>query len=207
MLIGGNIGKNKTTPNEEAWQDYEICFNALHDYVDFFVVNVSSPNTPGLRELQEKDALKKILTHLQKLNANKTKTKPILLKIAPDLTKTQIDDVIELAIEIRLDGLVATNTTISREQLKTPNSTLKTIGAGGLSGKPLQKKSTEIVDYINQQTKGTIPLIGSGGVFTDKDAIEKIGSGASLIEVWTGFIYEGPFIVKNIIKSLRTIVS
>jgi dihydroorotate dehydrogenase len=207
MLIGGNIGKNKITPNEEAWKDYEICFNALHDYVDFFVVNVSSPNTPGLRELQEKDALKKILTHLQTLNENKTNQKPILLKIAPDLTKTQIDDVIELATEIRLDGLVATNTTISREQLQTPNSTLETIGAGGLSGKPLQKRSTEIVQYIHQQTKGTIPFIGSGGIFTGKDAIEKLDSGASLIEVWTGFIYEGPFIVKNILKSLRSIGS
>jgi dihydroorotate dehydrogenase len=207
MLIGGNIGKNKITPNEEAWKDYEICFNALHDYVDFFVVNVSSPNTPGLRELQEKDALKKILTHLQALNANKAKQKPILLKIAPDLTITQIDDVIELAIEIKLDGLVATNTTISREQLQTPDSELQAIGAGGLSGKPLQKKSTEIVDYIHQQTKGTIPIIGSGGIFTDNDASEKLNTGASLIEVWTGFIYEGPFIVKNILKSLRAIGS
>jgi dihydroorotate dehydrogenase len=207
MLIGGNIGKNKITPNEEAWKDYEFCFNALHDYVDFFVVNVSSPNTPGLRELQEKDALKKILTHLQTLNANKTKQKPILLKIAPDLTQTQIDDVIELAAQIRLDGLVATNTTISREQLQTPNSTLETIGAGGLSGKPLQKRSTEVLHHIHQQTKGAIPLIGSGGIFTDKDAMEKMTTGVALVEVWTGFIYEGPFIVKNILKSLRTIGS
>jgi dihydroorotate dehydrogenase len=207
MLIGGNIGKNKVTPNEEAWKDYEICFNALYNYVDFFVVNVSSPNTPGLRELQEKDALKKILTHLQALNTTKQKQKPILLKIAPDLSITQIDDVFQLAIEIKLDGLVATNTTISREELQTSNSTLETIGAGGLSGKPLQKRSTEIVQYIHQQTKGTIPLIGSGGIFTDKDAVEKMTTGASLVEVWTGFIYEGPFIVKNILKSLRTIGS
>jgi dihydroorotate dehydrogenase len=203
LVIGGNIGKNKATPNEEAWKDYEICFNALHDYVDFFVVNVSSPNTPGLRELQEKDALKKILTHLQVLNASKKYPRPILLKIAPDLTITQIDDVIQLAMEIKLDGLVATNTTISREELQTTNHKLQTIGAGGLSGKPLQKKSTEIVQYIHQQTKGTIPLIGSGGIFTGKDSIEKLNAGASLLEVWTGFIYEGPFIVKNILKSLK----
>jgi dihydroorotate dehydrogenase len=201
LIIGGNIGKNKITPNEEAWKDYEICFNALHDYVDFFVVNVSSPNTPGLRELQEKDALKKILVHLQNLNTGKQQPKPILLKIAPDLTTAQIDDVIELSKEIKLDGLVATNTTISREELHTLNNKLQTIGAGGLSGKPLQKKSTEILHYIHQQTKGSIPIIGSGGIFTSKDALEKLTAGATLIEVWTGFIYEGPFIVKNILKS------
>ncbi|MGN6165058.1 MAG: quinone-dependent dihydroorotate dehydrogenase, partial [Flavisolibacter sp.] len=194
LLIGGNIGKNKTTPNEDAWKDYEICFRALHPYVDFFVVNVSSPNTPGLRELQEKDALKKILTHLQQLNQNFAAQKPILLKIAPDLSLPQIDDVIDLASEINLDGLVATNTTISREQLKTPNAKLQTIGAGGLSGKPVKNRSTEIVKYIHQKAPD-IPVIGSGGIFTAEDAKEKFQAGAKLIEVWTGFIYEGPFIV------------
>jgi dihydroorotate dehydrogenase len=204
MLIGGNIGKNKATPNEEAWKDYEICFRALHAYVDFFIVNVSSPNTPGLRALQEKESLRKILTHLQNLNSGFEVQKPILLKIAPDLEWEQIDDVINLAKEINLDGLVATNTTISREQLQTPNSNskLQTIGAGGLSGKPLQKRSSEVLQYINQKTSGSIPIIASGGIFKGVDAKEKINSGASLVEVWTGFIYEGPFIVKRICREL-----
>ena len=202
FLIGGNIGKNKATPNEEAWKDYEICFRALHPHVDFFVVNVSSPNTPGLRELQEKEALKKILTHLQGMNTGFAVQKPILLKIAPDLTREQIDDVIELAQEIKLDGLVASNTTISRENLQTQAPELERIGAGGLSGKPVAYRSTDIVHYIQQQTGGSIPIIGSGGIFTADDAQDKITAGASLIEVWTGFIYEGPFIVRNICKQL-----
>jgi dihydroorotate dehydrogenase len=203
MIIGGNIGKNKVTPNEDAWQDYEICFKALHPYVDFFVVNVSSPNTPGLRELQEKDALRRILTHLQALNRNYTIQKPILLKIAPDLTLSQIDDVIDLAREIRLDGLVATNTTISRDGLQTPKEEVEAMGAGGLSGLPLQQRSTEIVQYIHQKTGGSLPVIGSGGIFTAADAREKLSAGASLVEVWTGFIYEGPFIVKKINNGLK----
>jgi dihydroorotate dehydrogenase len=202
MIIGGNIGKNKITPNEDAWKDYEICFKALHPYVDFFVVNVSSPNTPGLRALQEKESLKKILTHLQNLNSGFEIQKPILLKIAPDLESEQIDDVIDLAKEINLDGLVATNTTVSRDQLQTPNSRLQTIGAGGLSGKPLQKRSTEIVQYIRNKTDNKIPILASGGIFNGRDAKEKINAGASLVEVWTGFIYEGPFIVKRICKEL-----
>ena len=202
LIIGGNIGKNKVTPNEEAWKDYEICFRALHPHVDFFVVNVSSPNTPGLRELQEKDALKRILTHLQTLNKGFDIQKPILLKIAPDLTWSQIDDVIELAKEIQLEGLVATNTTIERTGLITDPSELSKIGNGGLSGKPLQKRSTEVVQYIHQKTNGSVPIIASGGIFTTADAEEKKQAGASLIEVWTGFIYEGPFIVKNILKNV-----
>jgi dihydroorotate dehydrogenase len=204
LLIGGNIGKNKNTPNEEAWKDYEICFRALHPYVDFFVVNVSSPNTPGLRELQEKESLRKILTHLQSLDKTFALQKPVLLKIAPDLTFEQIDDVIDLAIEIKLDGLVASNTTISRHELQTPNSQLQIIGAGGLSGKPLQKRSTEIIQYIHQKTGGSIPIIGSGGIFTGGDAMEKLAAGASLVEIWTGFIYEGPLIVKRICKYLQS---
>jgi len=202
LIIGGNIGKNKTTPNEDAWKDYEICFRSLHPYVDFFVVNVSSPNTPGLRELQEKQALKKILTHLQQLNQNLRQQKPILLKIAPDLTWPQIDDVIDLATEINLDGLVATNTTINRTGLKTDPSQLQNIGPGGLSGEPLQNRSTEITLYIHEKTRGTIPVIGSGGIFTGKDAQQKLTAGAQLVEVWTGFIYEGPFIVKRICKEI-----
>jgi dihydroorotate dehydrogenase len=158
LIIGGNIGKNKITPNEDAWKDYEICFTALHDQVDYFVVNVSSPNTPGLRELQEKDSLYKILQNLQRLNSVKEKPKPILLKIAPDLSISQIDDVIELALEIKLDGLVVANTTIDRSNLTTDNAQLKNIGAGGLSGQPLKQRSTELVTYIHHKTKGNIPI-------------------------------------------------
>ena len=207
LIIGGNIGKNKITPNEDAWLDYEKCFIALHDYVDYFVVNVSSPNTPGLRELQEKDSLRKILTNLQTLNAkllnsiqprNPGVPKPILLKIAPDLTQEQLDDVIDLALEIKLDGLVAANTTISRDLLLTQHSKIETIGAGGLSGEPLKNRSTDIVKYISKKTNAQIPVIASGGIFTGADAKEKINAGAALVQVWTGFIYEGPAIVKNI---------
>ena len=202
LVIGGNIGKNKVTPNEDAWKDYDICFRELHHYVDYFVVNVSSPNTPGLRELQEKESLRKILRHLQMINNGKAVAKPILLKIAPDLTKEQLDDVIDLALEIKLDGLVATNTTIDRYGLATHNQQLTIIGAGGLSGKPLQKKSTAIVKHIFERTKGEIPIIASGGIFTGSDAKEKFDAGASLVQVWTGFIYEGPSIVKHICKYL-----
>jgi len=202
IIIGGNIGKNKITPNEDAWKDYEICFLKLHDYVDYFVVNVSSPNTPGLRELQEKDSLRKILTNLQSANSNKQNPKPILLKIAPDLNEAQIDDVISLALEIKLDGLVVSNTTIVRDNLQTTTTELEKIGAGGLSGKPAKERSTSIIQYINQKTSGQIPIIGSGGIFTGNDAKEKIAAGSILVQVWTGFIYEGPAIVKNICSSL-----
>ncbi len=200
LVIGGNIGKNKITPNEDAWKDYEICFTALHDYVDYFVVNVSSPNTPGLRELQEKEALRKILGNLQMLNAKKDKPKPILLKIAPDLSKDEINDVIDLALEIKLDGLVATNTTTQRKLPNTSPKILERLGLGGLSGLPLKNKSTEIIKYITQKTNGQIPIIASGGIFTGADAKEKMQAGASLVQVWTGFIYEGPGIVKKICK-------
>jgi dihydroorotate dehydrogenase len=207
LIIGGNIGKNKATPNETAWKDYEICFNALHDYVDYFVVNVSSPNTPGLRELQEKEPLKKILTHLQTLNKNFAQQKPILLKIAPDLTQTQIDDVIDLAQEINLDGLVAANTTIDRSKLKTTNQELEAIGAGGLSGLPVKDRATEMVKYISKKTNGKIPIVASGGIFTGIDAKEKLDAGASLVQVWTGFVYEGPAIVKKITSYLAASIN
>ncbi len=202
LIIGGNIGKNKNTPNEDAWRDYEICFKELHHYVDYFVVNVSSPNTPGLRELQEKESLRKILRHLQMINNGKAISKPILLKIAPDLTQEQIDDVVDLAMEIQLDGLVCSNTTISRNGLVTPKEEIEKIGAGGLSGLPVKERSTSIVNYIYQRTKGEIPVIASGGIFTAEDAKEKLNSGSSLVQVWTGFIYEGPAIVKRICQSL-----
>lgn len=208
MIIGGNIGKNKVTANEDAWKDYETCFKVLHPYVDYFVVNVSSPNTPGLRALQEKDSLKQILTNLQTAQDEMLNTtwavvrKPILLKIAPDLTNEQLDDVINLAMEIKLDGLVATNTTISREGLLTVSEKVTAMGAGGLSGLPVKKRSTEVIKYIHQKTNGSLPLIASGGIFTAADAREKMQTGARLVQVWTGFIYEGPSIAKNICKKL-----
>ena len=202
MLVGGNIGKNKLTANEDAWKDYEACFRSLHPYVDFFVVNVSSPNTPGLRELQEKPALKKILVQLQEINFTMPVQRPILLKIAPDLERTQIDDVIDLAREIRLDGLVATNTTISRENLETSSQELNSIGAGGLSGAPVKQVSTAVLQYIHDSTRSSMALVGSGGIFTGRDAKDKLDAGADLVEVWTGFIYEGPFIVKNICNEI-----
>jgi len=201
LIIGGNIGKNKVTPNEDAWKDYEICFKELHHHVDYFVVNVSSPNTPGLRELQEKESLRKILRHLQMINNGKAVAKPILLKIAPDLTQEQLDDVTDLALEIKLDGLVATNTTIDREGLEH-DLRIATLETGGLSGKPLQKRSTDVVKHINKKTKGEIPIIASGGIFTGADAKEKFDAGALLVQVWTGFVYEGPGIVKKICRHL-----
>jgi dihydroorotate dehydrogenase len=200
LIIAGNIGKNKITPNEDAWKDYEICFNELHDVVDYFVVNVSSPNTPGLRDLQQKDSLKKILTNLQQINKTKQNAKPLLLKISPDLNQNDLNDIIDLAMEIHLDGLVAANTTISRNNLITGKKTIENIGAGGLSGKPLNKESNRITEYIFSKTNGAIPIISSGGIFSSKDAKEKFDNGASLIQVWTGFIYEGPAIVKKILS-------
>jgi dihydroorotate dehydrogenase len=202
IIVGGNIGKNKITPNETAYKDYEICFTELFDYVDYFVVNVSSPNTPGLRELQEKDSLRKILSQLQNINQGKTNPKPLLLKIAPDLTTTQLDDIVDLSFEVKLSGLVATNTTIDRSHLQMPQALLEKIGAGGLSGKPLTEKSTSVVQYLSQQTQQKMPIIASGGIFNGADAIEKINAGASLVQVWTGFVYEGPAIAKNICKQL-----
>ena len=203
LIIGGNIGKNKNTSNEDAWKDYEICFNALHDYVDYFVVNVSSPNTPGLRALQEKESLKQIFSILHKNNLDKTKIKPVLLKIAPDLTVEQVNDIISLSKEINLDGLIVSNTTIDRINLNTSAATIEKIGAGGLSGLPLKNKSSELINYIRKETNGELFIIGSGGIFTGADAKEKLDSGASLIQVWTGFIYEGPAIVKKINNYLK----
>lgn len=204
FIIGGNIGKNKVTPNEDAWKDYEICFKELFGCVDYFVVNVSSPNTPGLRELQEKDSLQKILSHLQTINHSNANQKPLLLKIAPDLNQSQLDDIIDLAFEVQLDGIVATNTTISREELKAESSKLKAVEAGGLSGKPVFNKSNEVLSYLINNSGNKIPVIASGGIFTGADAKHKLDAGASLVQVWTGFIYEGPAIVKKINKYLQT---
>jgi len=203
MIIGGNIGKNKVTPNEDAASDYVKCFKALYDVVDYFVVNVSSPNTPGLRELQERPALEKIFGSLQEINVARPNPKPLLLKIAPDLTNFQLDEISSLALDMKLAGLVATNTTISRQGLVTDKALIEEIGAGGLSGKPVQLRSTEVLKYLHHQTRGQIPMIGSGGVFTAEDAREKLSSGATLVQVWTGFIYEGPTIVRKICNGLR----
>ena len=200
LIIGGNIGKNKVTENRDAWKDYCTNFKGLEEVVDYFVVNVSSPNTPGLRELQEKESLRKIFLELQNLNKNR---KPILLKIAPDLERAALDDIIALTNEVNIDGLVATNTTIDRGLLNTLNQEkAKKIGAGGLSGQPLLEKSNEVLNYLHKGLSGRVPIIASGGIFTGADAQSKINAGASLVQIWTGFIYEGPMIVKNICQHL-----
>jgi len=202
MIVGGNIGKNKQTANEDAWKDYLACFKTLHPFVDYFVVNVSSPNTPGLRALQDADSLRHIFTSLQEHNRLQEKQKPVLLKIAPDLGFEQVDEIIALAHDIQIDGLIVANTSISRDGLSTAAGRVAEIGAGGLSGKPIQHKSTEMLGYIHERAKNRLPLIGSGGVFTGADAREKMSAGASLVQVWTGFVYEGPLIVKKICRSI-----
>ncbi len=202
VLIGGNIGKNKITPNEQAINDYEICYDALYDVVDYFVVNVSSPNTPGLRELQEKEPLKKLLQAIKTKNAAKAKPKPLLLKIAPDLSDHQLDDIVEICTDLKMDGIIATNTTISREGLRTDKKKIEKCGAGGLSGKAVKKRSTEVIRYLHQKTQGKIPIIGVGGIASAKDALEKLEAGASLVQLYTGFIYEGPGLIKEINQAL-----
>lgn len=202
VLIGGNIGKNKVTPNEEAVNDYVLSFEALFPYVDYFVVNVSSPNTPNLRALQEKEPLKLLLTTLEGGNKLKQIRKPILLKIAPDLTAEQLDDIVEIVEETKIDGIIATNTTISREGLVTEKSEIEKIGAGGLSGKSVRDRSTEVIRYLHQKSKGAFPIIGVGGISTGEDAIEKLKAGATLVQVYTGFIYEGPAMIKKINKAI-----
>lgn len=201
VIVGGNIGKNKITENENAINDYVYCFERLYNYVDYFVVNVSSPNTPGLRALQEKEPLKKILNRLMEVNIAQGK-KPLLLKIAPDLTNEQLDDIIEIVRDTKIDGVVATNTTISRDGLKSQTSLITSIGAGGLSGKPLAKRSTEVVKYLHERSSGSFPIIASGGIHSAEDALEKLKAGASLVQLYTGFIYEGPALIKKINKSV-----
>ena len=203
LIVGGNIGKNKATENNDAWKDYNVCFTELFDVADYFVVNVSSPNTPGLRELQDKEMLRKILSELQNINHGKSSPKPLLLKIAPDLTTSQLDDIVALTNEVTLDGLVIANTTISRENLVTDKAEIERIANGGLSGKPLKQKSDDVLQYIHQQTKNNIPIIASGGIFNGQDARDKFSLGASLVQVWTGFVYEGPAIAMNICKELK----
>ncbi len=202
VLIGGNIGKNKVTPNEKAVDDYIICFNGLFEVVDYFVVNVSSPNTPNLRDLQEKEPLTALLKSLQDINNQKVKSKPILLKIAPDLTNTQLDDIIDIVKQTQIAGIIATNTTISRDGLSYEKTELEAFGAGGLSGKPITKRSTEVIRYLKQKSGGAFPIIGVGGIHTVDDALEKLDAGADLIQLYTGFIYEGPKLIRDINKRL-----
>jgi dihydroorotate dehydrogenase len=203
IIVGGNIGKNKVTPNEEALNDYLYCFKALYDVVDYFVVNVSSPNTPDLRALQEKEPLQQLLMALQELNTSMPKPKPLLLKIAPDLNEPQLNDIIEIAVAAKLSGIIATNTTISRDGLHTPGSRVTEIGAGGLSGKPLTQHSTEIIRYLRQHLPQEIKIIGVGGIMSAEDAQEKLDAGADLVQLYTGFIYEGPALVAAINKRLQ----
>jgi len=198
VLIGGNIGKNKITPNEEATKDYESCFEALYEYVDYFVVNVSSPNTPNLRALQDKEPLTELLQTLQHKNQTKPKQKPILLKIAPDLTDEQLLDIIEIVRDTKIAGVIATNTTISRDGLVSENKK----ETGGLSGKPLTQRSTEVIRFLSENSNKAFPIIGVGGIHSAEDAIEKLEAGASLIQLYTGFIYEGPGLIKAINKKI-----
>lgn len=198
VLIGGNIGKNKVTPNENAVDDYIICFDALFNHVDYFVVNVSSPNTPNLRALQDKEPLTQLLQTLQDRNVTHAKPKPILLKIAPDLTDEQLLDIIDIIKTTQIAGVIATNTTISRDGLQSVNKE----EAGGLSGKPLTKRSTEVIRFLSEKSNKAFPIIGVGGIHTAQDAIEKLNAGASLVQLYTGFIYEGPALVKAINKAI-----
>ncbi|MBU2973864.1 quinone-dependent dihydroorotate dehydrogenase [Zobellia sp. B3R18] len=205
VLIGGNIGKNKITPNEDAVSDYLICFNALFDHVDYFVVNVSSPNTPGLRELQDKEPLTALLLELKKENSKlasqkQQKEKPILLKIAPDLTDDQLLDIIAIVADTKIDGVIATNTTIERKNLKSEESLTKEMG--GLSGKPLTQRSTEVIRFLTEKSNKAFPIIGVGGIHSEKDALEKLEAGADLVQLYTGFIYEGPALIKRINKAV-----
>ena len=200
VLIGGNIGKNKNTPNNQAQEDYLICFDTLFDVVDYFVVNVSSPNTPNLRDLQEKEPLTKLLNVLQKRNNENPLRKPILLKIAPDLSNSQLDDIIEIVADTKIDGVIATNTTLSRAGLKSDNKL--TVQTGGLSGKPLTKRSTEVISYLHTNSNAAFPIIGVGGIHKPEDVQEKLAAGASLVQLYTGFVYEGPAVVKRINKAL-----
>lgn len=202
VIVGGNIGKNKVTPNDEAFRDYELCFEALFEHVDYFAVNVSSPNTPNLRELQEKEPLKQLLLRLKERNSLKKHRKPILLKIAPDLTNEQLDDIIEIVEEVKLAGVIATNTTIVRDGLRTEALYVEKLGNGGLSGKPMKDRSTQVIRYLKKNAKTPFPIIGVGGINSPEDALEKIQAGASLIQLYTGFIYQGPSLIKRINKYL-----
>jgi dihydroorotate dehydrogenase len=201
-IIGGNIGKNKDTPNEQAADDYRMCFNVMHPYVDYFVVNVSSPNTPGLRDLQEKEPLSRLLAELQALNAATPQPRPILLKIAPDLTDTQLDDILDIVQTTGIAGIVATNTTISRDGLQTPADELARIGAGGLSGAPLRTRACAVIRYLRAKAGPGLPIIAVGGIMTPEDAEARMEAGADLVQLYTGFVYGGPSLPKRICRRL-----
>jgi len=201
LIIGGNIGKNKITPNEEAITDYEKCFHKLYPLVDYFVVNVSSPNTPDLRSLQDKEPLTRLLAHIMSLRAEKATKVPVLLKIAPDLNQGQIDEIIEILHDLNLDGLIATNTTISRSNLKTPASTIDDIGNGGLSGAPLRQRSLEVVKYIRSKSPD-LTIIGVGGITEPQHAVDLLEAGADLVQVYSGMVYSGPTLIKSIKRQL-----
>ena len=205
LIIGGNIGKNTLTPNEKAVEDYEYCFRELYNYVDYFVVNVSCPNITDLSELQDQDALEKILGRLVTIRKKQSVYRPVLLKISPDLNNKQLDQVIDIHFKIGIDGIVATNTTIQRNGLKTDREKVRKIGNGGLSGRPLTERSTEVIRYIHTKSDGKIPVIGVGGIMTVEDAVEKLKAGATLIQVYSGFIFNGPGFVKKINKALLEI--
>lgn len=204
IIIGGNLGKNTNTPNECAVADYVTTFNALYDYVDYFVVNVSCPNISNLHKLQDKDSLMQILNSVLAERAKKSVVKPVLLKISPDLNFNQIDEVIDILLETKVDGVVATNTTTGRYNLNEPEEKVAQIGNGGMSGLPLRDRSTEVIRYISQKTGGKIPIIGVGGILSAQDALDKIDAGATLVQIYSGFIYEGPILVKKINKALLT---
>jgi dihydroorotate dehydrogenase len=198
VLIGGNIGKNKITPNDEAVSDYVQCFEALFPHVDYFVVNVSSPNTPNLRALQDKEPLQHLLQTLKNLNLKRTSPKPILLKIAPDLIDDQLLDIIDIVTTVKIDGVIASNTTLSREGLISSNRS----EMGGLSGKPVAERSTEVIRFLYEKSNNAFPIIGVGGIHSSEDAINKLNAGASLIQLYTGFVYEGPGVIKKINKAI-----
>jgi dihydroorotate dehydrogenase len=202
LIIGGNIGKNKITPNENAFDDYKYCIETLYPYVDYFVVNVSSPNTPNLRELQEKDPLKKLMTQVISLSRAQKRPKPILLKIAPDLNESQLTDIVEILLETKTDGVIATNTTITRDGLTTSAEQVIAMGNGGLSGKPLMNRSNEVISFLRSKLGPDFPIIGVGGIMSPQDAIDKLNAGADLVQLYTGFIYEGPGLVSAISKRL-----
>jgi len=202
IVVGGNIGKNTSTPNDISKPDYIYNFKALHDYVDYFVVNVSCPNVGDVKKLQDQDFLIDLLGDLKMLNDTYSKPKPILLKIAPDLNKGQLDEVIEIVEQTKIDGIIATNTSIQRDNLKASEEQLNKIGNGGLSGRPLKDRSTEVIRYLAEKSNKAFPIIGVGGIHSEEDAMEKIRAGADLVQIYTGFIYEGPGLVKRINKAI-----
>ncbi|SNR15650.1 quinone-dependent dihydroorotate dehydrogenase [Tenacibaculum jejuense] len=202
VIIGGNIGKNTATKPENYTEDYTVCFKELHPYVDYFVLNVSCPNVSSHAKLEDAAYLKELITEVQKINNSKEKQKPILLKIAPDLNNNQLDEIIDLVAETKIDGVIASNTSVDRTGLKASDERLKEIGNGGLSGQPIKSKSTRVIKYLADNSNKAFPIVGVGGIHSEKDALEKIEAGADLVQIYTGFIYEGPSLIKRINKAI-----